>query len=76
MEAAAIDGRQVTLVLSLEELRVLNCTLNEVAHGPHIGDDEFERRVGAPRDRAEQLLTSIHTVLCAAEQFAPGARDD
>ena len=71
MYAASIDGKEVSLVLAIDELRLLNCALREIADGAHLSDAEFERRVGAPRGDAQALLASVHSVLCAAEELTP-----
>ncbi len=71
MYAASIDGKEVSLVLSIDELRLLNCALREIADGAYLSDAEFERRVGAPREDAQALLASVHSVLCAAEEMTP-----
>ena len=71
MYAASIDGKEVSLVLTIDELRLLNCALREIADGAYLSDAEFERRVGAPRADAQALLSSVHSVLCAAEEMTP-----
>ena len=71
MYAASINNREVSLVLSIDELRMLNCALREVADGALLSDAEFEQRVGAPRGDVRALLSSVHSVLCAAEEMTP-----
>ncbi|HTK76240.1 MAG TPA: hypothetical protein VL371_13335 [Gemmataceae bacterium] len=46
-----------------EELVILNNALNEVCHGVSFGDDEFQTRIGYPRDKAQHLLKKIARVL-------------
>jgi len=69
--AASIDGKEVSLVLTIAELRMINNALNEVANGTRISDAEFETQMGAPRTDAQALLASVHSVLCAAEEMTP-----
>jgi hypothetical protein len=74
MYAASIDGKEVSLVIAIDELRLLNNALNEIANGVSISDAEFEARLGASRGEAKALLASVHSVLCAAEEMAPPRR--
>jgi hypothetical protein len=69
--AASIDGKEVSLVLTIAELRMINNALNEVANGTRISDAEFETQMGARRTDAQALLASVHSVLCAAEEMTP-----
>jgi hypothetical protein len=75
MEAASVEGARITLVLSLDELRLLNNALNEVANGLAFTDTEFSTRLGVERDEARSLLSAVHCVLDAAEQVGPPHRD-
>jgi hypothetical protein len=75
MEAASVEGARITLVLSLDELRLLNNALNEVANGLAFTDTEFSTRMGVERDEARALLSAVHCVLDAAEQVGPPNRD-
>ena len=75
MHAASIDGTEITLVISLDELRLLNCALNEVARDARLSDADFEARLGGTRDEARALLASINSVLRASEQVGPPRRE-
>ena len=69
MEVASIDRGRVTLVLDLDELRLVKNALNEVAHGRHFDDRQFRTRLGAEREEAVRLLAAVHGALDAAEEF-------
>ena len=71
MYAAAVEPGRVTMVVSVEELRLLNNALNEVVNGVEISSAAFNSRLGATRDQANQLLASVHAVLDSAEEMAP-----
>jgi hypothetical protein len=75
MHAASIDGTEITLVISLDELRLLNCALNEVARDARLSDADFEARLGGTREEARALLASINSVLRASEQLGPPRRE-
>jgi hypothetical protein len=67
-----VDGHEITLVLELDELRLVNNALNEMLHGVAMGDAELARRLGSSRERAERLLAEMHSVICAAEEYGKG----
>lgn len=46
-----------------EELVLINNALNEVCHGVSFNDDEFQTRIGYPRDKAQNLLKKIAKAL-------------
>lgn len=50
---------------SIDELRLLNNVLNEVAHGVDIDDDEFELRLGAEREAVVRLLAQVNAAVKA-----------
>jgi hypothetical protein len=67
MYAASIEPSRVTLVLSLDELRLFNNALNEVVNGVDIPAAAFATRLGGTRSEVAHLLSSLHTVLDATE---------
>jgi hypothetical protein len=58
-EDKAASHRSLQIEVSVEELRVLTNALNEVCHGVHIADFEFETRLGAQRDDVRSLLDRL-----------------
>jgi hypothetical protein len=48
-----------TVELTDAELVTVNNALNEVCNGVHIGDAEFETRLGVTREEARALLLKI-----------------
>ena len=71
MYAASIDGKEVSLVLAIAELRMINNALNEVANSVPISDADLQSRIGSSREEVRALLSSVHSVLCAAEEMTP-----
>ncbi|MEK7693107.1 MAG: hypothetical protein AAB349_02860, partial [Chloroflexota bacterium] len=52
----------VTLRVERDELALLVAALNEVCNGVHIGDAEFETRLGFTRAEARELLARLSDV--------------
>jgi len=69
--AASFRALGVTLVLSINEVRMLNNALNEIVNGVAIPADSFETRLGGTRDEVAHLLMSIHAILDSAEVVQP-----
>jgi hypothetical protein len=46
-----------------EELVIINNALNEICNGLPLGDDEFETRIGYPREQARKLLAKVAKAL-------------
>jgi hypothetical protein len=61
MKVLRQDASGTTIVLSDEELTIINNALNEICNG--IDVPEFATRIGADRKEAEQLLEQIGSVL-------------
>jgi hypothetical protein len=53
----------MSIDFSTDELVMLNNCLNEICNGVHIGDWEFQTRVGWPRSEIQVLLDKIHASL-------------
>jgi len=51
------------LVFTHEELVVINNALNEVCHGVHLDEDEFETRLGYSRAVVEGVLKKVGRAL-------------
>jgi hypothetical protein len=75
MQGANIDEHEISLVVSLDELRMLNNALNEVVHGSSVPAQGFEGRMGDTRESFQALLAEVHSVLCAAEEYRPRGND-
>ena len=71
MFAASVEPGRVTVVLSIDELRLLNNALNEVVHGVDSPAAAFNSRLGATRQEANDLLAAVHAVLDSAEEIGP-----
>ena len=71
MYAASVEPGRVTLVLSINEVRLLNNALNEVLNGTAIPTDSFGSRLGGTRDEVDSLLMAVHAVLDSAEVVQP-----
>jgi hypothetical protein len=52
------DG--ATLVLTVDELMIINNALNEICNGIHIADSEFQTRIAVERDEARAVLHRIN----------------
>ena len=50
-------------VFSREELVIINNALNEVCNGLSFSDDEFQTRMGYPRDQARKVLSKVSKAL-------------
>jgi hypothetical protein len=46
-----------------EELMFINNALNEVCHGIHIEDPEFQTRLGGSRDELQSILDQINQAI-------------
>ncbi|VTR96504.1 unnamed protein product [Gemmata massiliana] len=53
--------QQLLLSVNPDELTGLINALNEVCHGVHIEDAEFEARIGVSRSLLAELLTKLRT---------------
>ena len=51
------------LVLTDDDLIVLNACLNELCNGVHIEEWEFQTRIGSTRMEVRALLDRIHACL-------------
>jgi hypothetical protein len=71
MYAASVEPGRVTLVLSVNEVRLLNNALNEVLNGVAIPVASFASRLGGTRDEVDHLLMSVHAILDSAEVVQP-----
>lgn len=71
MFAASVEPGRVTVVFSIDELRLLNNALNEVVNGVASPGAVFNSRLGATREEANHLLASVHAVLDSAEELNP-----
>jgi len=67
MFAASVEPGRVTLVLSIDEVRLLNNALNEVVNGVAIPAASFATRLGGTRAEVDHLLMSVHAILDSAE---------
>ncbi len=61
-------GDSAQVVLTLDEVTILNQALNEVANGIHIPDWEFQTRLGYNRAAVRTLLDAVNHLL---EQMEP-----
>jgi hypothetical protein len=48
---------------TVDELLMINNALNEVCNGIDFADDEFNTRLGFPRERMRQLLAKVSDLL-------------
>lgn len=71
MYAASVEPGRITLVLSINEVRLLNNALNEVVNGVAIPAASFATRLGGTRDEVNHLLMSVHAILDSAEVVQP-----
>lgn len=71
MFAASVEPGRITLVLSINEVRLLNNALNEVLSGVEIPATAFATRLGGTREEVDHLLVSVHAVLDSAEMVQP-----
>jgi hypothetical protein len=53
------------LSLTPEELTGISNALNEVCHGVHIADDEFQTRLGHPRSEIASILQRLGGIFAA-----------
>ena len=63
MQVTVTPDRNARLEVSESELRLIHNALNEVCNGVHIGDWEFETRLGEPREAMERLLAQTHAAV-------------
>ena len=75
MNLESASTRGATITFSVDELTLLNNALNEVCHGIHIGEPEFQTRLGAPRSEAQALLREVAAAISAVEPTSGGHRD-
>ena len=53
------NGHHFLAHFTRDELSTLSNALNEVCHGVHIDDAEFETRLGAPRTELASILSEL-----------------
>jgi hypothetical protein len=70
MVSKVIGTDSVEVVVSLDELRIINNALNEVSNA--LEQWEFETRMGAKPEEAKALLRSVREILDRAEQTQGG----
>ncbi len=64
MEEIRREGEQVTVSLSLDELRLIGATMNEALNGGYaIPGDIWPELIGQPAERAESLLDALLAVV-------------
>ncbi len=54
-----MDSKKFILEMNNEEAQMLINTLNEMAFGVQIGEDEFETRVGYPLKEVEEAVSVL-----------------
>ncbi len=55
----------LTWNLSLDDATAVISALNEVCHGVHIEDWEFETRLGVDRKELQRILADLHRILAS-----------
>lgn len=77
MRVHAADAESVTIVFTNAELHLLSNTMTEVCIVVEEleDDDEFVRRMGAPRAQAESLMSGIQGAMCDEWEPTEGAGD-
>ena len=68
MYGASIEGREVTLVVTLDELRLINVALHDAVTRAPEDEQGFQARLTAPRADYEALLRCVHSVLRGVEE--------
>jgi hypothetical protein len=51
--------KEINVILTREEIRVIHQALNEICNGIHFEDSEFETRMGTERQTARQLMLKL-----------------
>ena len=59
MKLLSKSSQSITLEFSKEEIVLVCNALNEVCNGIHIEEEEFETRLGGPRERLLSILADI-----------------
>ncbi|MER6949986.1 hypothetical protein ABT294_38820 [Nonomuraea sp. NPDC000554] len=62
MEIDAITEDEVVVILSRDDVSLINNALNEVCNGIHLDDDDLRIRMGFRRDEIQAALTTINQV--------------
>ena len=63
MQRLDANAEGVHVILSKDELRLLNNALNEVCNGVDIEEAEFVTRLGVERSEARRLLADLGKVI-------------
>lgn len=71
MKVEQIEGSHAKIQFSVEDLALLNNSLNEVCNGIHV--DEFELRLGTSREYAKKMLEQLGQLV---DQLSLPIRDD
>lgn len=61
MDMIDVKGEQSHIIMSREELLIVNAALNEISNG--IAVFEFETRIGSDRERVAALLKEVGSLL-------------
>lgn len=54
--------KQINILLTKEEVRVIHQSLNEVCSGIDFEDSEFETRIGAAKNFAKAIMSKLEVV--------------
>jgi hypothetical protein len=68
MRTLSCNKQDTTVILSHEEVEIINNALNEVCHALDI--PEFSTRLGADMSEVQHLLQEIHVLSVAMEEKA------
>ena len=62
VQSESQNDESITISLSLDEIVILNNSLNEVCNGVEFEDGEFQTRIGYPRQRVRELLRKMNSL--------------
>ncbi|MGS2644352.1 hypothetical protein [Streptosporangium sp. LJ11] len=60
MEINAITEDEVVVILSRDDVSLINNALNEVCNGIHLDDADLHTRMGFRRDEIQAILKTIN----------------
>mgnify|MGYP001345716305 CR=1 FL=1 len=63
MKLDKLTKAEITLTLTVEEMRILNNAMNETLEELGGDENEFETRMGNSKQKVQELLSAINTLI-------------
>lgn len=71
MQIKTFDTEKANLEVHVDELVILNNTLNEIGNGLHLSDSDLMIRMGVTREAVKALLDQINQLVNQMDALSP-----